>query len=219
MHAETSFDLQRGGAWFGVIGGSFVAISISVVLNFLGFAVEITTIDPAGESPALRTLETGAWIWTLAAGVLALFAGGWVTGYVTGMFDRIRGAIHGIITWAVFSTLSLLLLMPIGGQLINGAIGAVDMAVSVPPSPEHAAGAVDPVLQAVQDVKEAIARASWWTFSYMALTLGAAAIGGFVGVSRARGILRESREKRPVEPRQERDPVTEEHTISDDTRA
>ena len=138
---ETTDELRSPRAsWFSVFAGTVIAISVSVILNLLGFAVGITTIDPAGESPTFDQFQTGAWIWMLAAGIVALLVGGWVTGRLTGMPRRINGLLHGLVTWAVFSTISFLLMMSVAGQIVNTATRTVGAAFSAAAQTAQAVG-------------------------------------------------------------------------------
>lgn len=131
VHAERYDELRpRRASWFSVFAGTAVALAISVLLNLMGFAVGITTIDPTGETPTLNQLGTGAWIWMLVAGIVSLFIGGWVTGRETGVPKRSQGAIHGAVTWSLFTLISVVLMMSVAGRIVNNATRMVGSAFS-----------------------------------------------------------------------------------------
>ena len=137
-------------SWGAIIGGTLIAIAVLSLMSTLGIAIGAATLDPAtGDSPDAKTLGVGAGIWWLISGLLALGAGGWVAGYLSGMSRRREGAAHGLVTWALASLVSIALLSSVVGSMLSGGLRVVgtgmDAASSMnAPAWSRAAGKVLP---------------------------------------------------------------------------
>jgi hypothetical protein len=110
-------------SWGSVLAGAVVAVALGVMLNVLGVAIGLSTIDPAvpGETPAASTLGSAGGIWVLVTNLLALGAGGWVAARLSGTADGTDGALHGLSVWAVGLLLSAVLV----GNLVSGTTSTV----------------------------------------------------------------------------------------------
>lgn len=109
-------------SWQAILSGVVVAIILQLALNLLGLSIGASTIDPLHEQDPLQVeFAAGVVIWLAASVLISLFAGGWVAGRMSGMIDHVDGALHGIVTWAVVSFLSVLFLSSTVGGLLGTA--------------------------------------------------------------------------------------------------
>ncbi len=110
------FDSVR---WGPVFAGAFTALAIMMTLGFLGFAIGLSTVVPAG-------IATPA-IWTILSMIIGLFVGGWIataTSGPTGLWD---GVYHGTVVWGLTMILFALAL-GLGIGSLFGAFGIADTA-------------------------------------------------------------------------------------------
>src|SRR5687768_8764616 len=119
-------------SWGAVFAGVVIAVAIMVVLNLLGLAIGLATIDPAtGESPGGRTLSIGAGIWWIVSALIALYVGGWVASRLAGAFRNETGTMHGLLVWAT-STLAMLWMGTTAvGALVGGTFNALGSGMQV----------------------------------------------------------------------------------------
>ncbi len=110
-------------SWSAVIAGVIVAIIVNFLLSLLGLGIGLTSFSPGTEG-SLGGLGTGAAIWWLLSVLLSLFAGGLVTGWLAVSYEKLDNTIHGLITWALFTLLSLYIATSTIGNIIGG-IGSV----------------------------------------------------------------------------------------------
>lgn len=153
--------------WGPVIGGTFAAISIMVVLTILGVAVGLASIGPGGT--VTSTLTTAWAIWSAISMIIALFFGGWLaarTSWGTGTFS---GIVDGSLVWAT----TLLIALFLTGFGVASALGPVLgqfnlFGVGGPAAP----GAIAPD----------IAGSAFWAFIGLVVSYIAALAGGLFGV-------------------------------------
>ncbi|HUH01936.1 MAG TPA: hypothetical protein VML75_08055 [Kofleriaceae bacterium] len=145
-------------SWGAILGGAFIALAFMTMLGALGLAIGFSTIDPASDgSPSAKALGIGAAIWWLVSGIVALFAGGWAAGRLSGLRRRMEGTLHGVVTWAVYSIVATVVTATMVGSLISGAMGVVTTGARVAAS---GAGAVASQLGSV-DVPDVAWQQVW----------------------------------------------------------
>ena len=109
-------------SWGAVLAGVVVALVTHLTLSMLGVSFGASAIDPLKEvDPLDPQLGTGVVIWMVASTLISLFAGGWVAGRLAGIPDGTDGVLHGLLTWAVVSLLTVFLLTTGIGNLLSGA--------------------------------------------------------------------------------------------------
>jgi hypothetical protein len=134
--AEVVADVRNsaGFRWSAVFAGTFVTLGAWILLYAFGLAVGLSALDPNDLSSA-KAAGIGTGIWSLVAPLIALFAGGMVTGRVAGVVDRGGAAMHGAVLWglttvggilAVGMALASLLggIAAVGGKAVSGAASA-----------------------------------------------------------------------------------------------
>jgi hypothetical protein len=103
-------------SWGAIFGGTLVALGVWAMLYSLGLALGLSTIDP-GESIRGAAIFTG--IWSVLAPLVALFAGGWVAGRMSGLIDRTAGVLHGAVLWGLTIMLGIFFIT----SLVTGVVG------------------------------------------------------------------------------------------------
>lgn len=118
LFERTGFRLS----WGAILAGLVIALVSQIVLAVLGIAVGLTIWDPG--DPA-RGLGIGAGIWAAASTLIALFAGGVVTGRLAGVLTPGDGALHGGVMWGL-SVIATVWLAAAGvGTVLGGAFQIV----------------------------------------------------------------------------------------------
>lgn len=107
-------------SWGAVFAGALVALVVQLALSLLGLGIGMGTVDPMEEANPLSGLGTGAIIWWAVSMLLALFAGGYVAGHLAGVPRKLDSSLHGILTWCLFTLLSLYLLTTAIGRIMSG---------------------------------------------------------------------------------------------------
>jgi hypothetical protein len=126
VHHDDDAGPPRGRAsWGAVIAGTVMALVVVLVLQVLMLWLGFTAIDPAFEAEPFEGVGTGAAIGALVTAAIALFVGGLVTGRLANRVNNADVILHGLLTWAVVTLVTLLLTVTAAGALIGGALGVV----------------------------------------------------------------------------------------------
>ncbi|WP_245768321.1 hypothetical protein [Stigmatella aurantiaca] len=107
-------------SWGAILGGTFVALGVWILLYALGLALGLSSVDP-GNPGSVRSAGIGTGIWSLIAPLIALFVGGMVASRTSGIMDKAGGALHGAVLWGL-TTLAGIIVM---GMLISSLLGTV----------------------------------------------------------------------------------------------
>jgi hypothetical protein len=126
-------------------------------------------------------LGVASGIWWVVSAIVALFLGGWLTGYLASPRKKFHAAISGFVMWAVITAISAGLVATAGGAALGGSLGSLgntsgnSMAGAnqnnLPPAPG----------EFTQGNAESPAGAAWWTFVVLVLSAAAATLGGAIG--------------------------------------
>ena len=116
--------------WGAVFAGTLIALTVMVALNLLGVGIGLTTIDPATETNPLAGLGTGAIIWYVVASLLSLFTGGYVAGKLSGFPKKSNAGMHGLLSWGLFTIVSLYLFTTAMGRVVSGVGSAISSVTS-----------------------------------------------------------------------------------------
>ncbi len=136
---------KKSVSWRAIFAGTLTVLSILLILNLIGFAIGVGAIEPTEETNPLNGIGTGALIWWVVSNLAALFAGGFVAARVGVSLTDIDGAIQGIMTWALYTFLSVWLLTSAVGTIISGVGSAVGGVLST--TGEAAGDAFAPVIE------------------------------------------------------------------------
>ncbi|WP_194973468.1 hypothetical protein [Aquiflexum lacus] len=110
----------RGISWRAILAGTVAALSLMLILNLIGLAIGLWSIEPTEESNPLSGLGTGSIIWWVLSNLIVLFVGGFVAARVGVSFANASGIIHGIMTWALYTLISAWLFTSVIGSIISG---------------------------------------------------------------------------------------------------
>ncbi len=112
-------------SWPAIFAGALTALVVVFMLNLLGLGIGLSTIDPMTESDPLNGLGTGSLIWLGLSNLAALFVGGLVAGRMSGYPSKSDAGLHGFLSWALFTIVSLFLITSTIGSIVSGISGAV----------------------------------------------------------------------------------------------
>ena len=198
-------------SWGAVFAGAIIALATQIVLALIGMAIGLATLNPGtGDSPSGTALGTGAAIWLVVSSLISLFIGGYIAARLAGRFN---GWLHGLITWATLTLLTLVLLTTAAGQLIGAASGLTNFAVSNSDKTSRLPAALQqPIEQLKNQASQSAAQAAVQaqstdsqTREAQALGAIAAALGGRTGERNLRhDVYDVAAEERTVSERVER---------------
>jgi hypothetical protein len=116
-----------------VIAGAVIALAVQLLLTMLGTGIGASTLDTTvpGNSPTGAAFGTGAAVWWAVSSLLALLAGGFVAGRLSGVPRSGEGGLHGLLTWAVSILVIVYLVSSTAGALMRGAAGVLGTAANV----------------------------------------------------------------------------------------
>lgn len=117
-------------SWGAIFAGVVVALIVQVLLAMLGVGIGVATLDPGtGDNPAASSFSIVAGIWYVVTGLIAAFAGGYISSRMSGRSEATTGALHGLTTWAFTTLLVVYFLTSTIGSLVGGAFSGVASAI------------------------------------------------------------------------------------------
>ena len=131
-------------SWSAVFAGVVVALVVQLALTLLGLGIGAATINPLTEDDPTRGLTTGSAIWLAISTIIALFAGGYVSGRLAGVPRREDSLMHGLVMWGATTLVTFWMLGTTVGSLISSAASMVGKGVEVASQTAAAGG---PALQ------------------------------------------------------------------------
>jgi hypothetical protein len=119
-------------SWGAIFAGAAAAAGLSLILLFVGAGLGLSVVSPWAHSGASAgALGTAAILWLSFAQLLASAVGGYLAGRLRSKWLRLhehevtfRDTAHGLITWAVASVASALLLGSVIGATLNNGVQA-----------------------------------------------------------------------------------------------
>ncbi|MCL6472617.1 MAG: hypothetical protein K6T91_07365 [Firmicutes bacterium] len=152
--------VRWGPIWAGVI----LVIAGQILLTSVGVAIILATM-PVTSITGLRQASTAIGIWTAVSLVVSLFIGGYAAGRLMPVDTRGIGMAHGLMVWALMLALvGLVLLIGLGiaAAVSGAAITTAGINIGV-------------------FARSAASEIGWFTF-WTVLALGAAVLGGYLGM-------------------------------------
>ncbi|MCT4702534.1 TIGR04086 family membrane protein [Enterobacteriaceae bacterium H20N1] len=110
------FPLKRI-SWSAIFAGVVVSMVVYLLLAILGTAIGTTTIDPLKEQNPLDGIGTGAAIWTGLSMLIAIAAGG----FISGRLAHREGALHGVLMFGVNTLICTWFLVSLANTAMSGA--------------------------------------------------------------------------------------------------
>jgi hypothetical protein len=192
-----AFNLTRDRIHWGPIwAGLLTAFATMLVLNLLGLATGLTTVNAgtaAAEGAPPADLGRNAALWAGLAGILAFLLGGYVASRASAVFNRGWGAMNGLMV-AFLSVPLILFLASQGLGFVLGTLGSFAGAMNADPgtAANAAQSAANQAQAAAQNTSpvdvartaEAARNAAWGTLAGLLAAFGASALGGLMGTRR-----------------------------------
>lgn len=164
-------------SWSGIFAGTLVALGNQLLWMLLGMGIGLGIISPFGEDFGAVGIGTGIYI--LAVSLVSLFLGGWVTAKISGISDKLKSGLHGLVVWALFTFIAFYLMTTAAGGLISSFAGIIGRSASI------IAGEVPGITpETAQAALDTASRASLWGFFALLLSAIAAVFGAWVGRSK-----------------------------------
>jgi len=121
-------------SWRAILAGIVVALAVDVLLTLLGFAVGLTAFEP--RAGVLKGVGMGLGIWLILTAIASVFAGAYFGSRVAGDPWKGDGVAHGVMVWAGFLILSVVLVGSGAGKVLSSAAGLAGTAASKLSSPD-----------------------------------------------------------------------------------
>ncbi|MEN6467311.1 MAG: hypothetical protein ABFD62_19225 [Syntrophaceae bacterium] len=118
-------------SWGAIFAGMVVALVVELALNVLGLGIGLGVVNPATEQTPFAGVGIGAGIWFVISTIIALFAGGWVAGRLSGFPRTLTGTLHGLVVWGLVTLLSFYFMTTAVGMLISGVAGVIGRSLSL----------------------------------------------------------------------------------------
>lgn len=98
-------------SWTAIVAGAFVAIGISFLFDLFGMGIGLSAYSVTTTQTGANALAFGGYVAMVLAGMIAMFAGGWVSGYIgrPTCIQGCHGILYGFITWCLALILSFIL--------------------------------------------------------------------------------------------------------------
>jgi len=209
-------------SWGALFAGFFFGFGAFMVLLALGAGVGFSAFDPR-DVQSWQGLGIGVGVWSVIAGIGALFLAAWLTARLSGSETRTAGMLHGAALWGFMLVAGLWIATAavagtastaasVAGSALRGA-GQAAQGPQLRRQAQAQAGeaqrraqglaqrAEERAPEAADAAKAAGATGAWAFFLGGILTLAAAIVGGRAGVPRDRGLaVREERVPPPGAP-------------------
>lgn len=108
-----------------IIAGVIIAIILQLLLSLLGAGIGLVSFTPTTDDNPFSGFGIGTIIWIIVSTIISLFAGGWVSGWLATSTNKIDRLLHGLLTWAVYTLLSLFLVTSSIGSILGGIGGMI----------------------------------------------------------------------------------------------
>jgi len=119
-------ELFSSASWGAIFAGSLVTLSFQLLFYTLGVGIGLAAVNPYDRNNPVKGIPTAAVIYMVATGLVALFAGGYVAGKLSGATTQTNtimaiGGIHGLVVWGLTTMVIVWSLTNAAGNAIGGA--------------------------------------------------------------------------------------------------
>ncbi|WP_236127645.1 TIGR04086 family membrane protein [Cedecea colo] len=104
-------------SWSAIFAGVVISMVVYLLLAILGTAIGTTTIDPLQEQHPMDGIATGAAIWTGISMLIAIAAGG----FISGRLAHREGALHGVLMFGVNTLICTWFVISLANSAMSGA--------------------------------------------------------------------------------------------------
>jgi hypothetical protein len=197
LRLEDVAAVQSRVSWGAVVGGSLVALTVYLLLGLLLGGIGLAL---AGSGMRENGVTWYAAITGIVSLVIAMFCGGCVTSQLTAGETRKETLIHGTLTWALVTAVTIWMVMMGARAGYNALLGvavfasnessmtwdqmARDAGISqtqIDQLKQSAKNPTPPTPPLVKDVQQDMLLATWATFIGAVLGIGAAIVGALYG--------------------------------------
>lgn len=105
-------------SWNGIFVGVIMSLAIVSLFNLLGVGLGFARLT--GPVSTSIDINMGFLIWIILSSVVPLLCGGWLAAFLSNLTTKFDGVLHGLVTWALATLLSLLFVTTTTGMLFNG---------------------------------------------------------------------------------------------------
>ena len=151
--------------WSAIFAGVFFSFGIMLILSFFGLAIGAAMAVPQGPTERM-TIWAG--VWSLVTAFMGFFCGGWIAARLSGGQAKPDGRLHGLVTWAVGSTMVFYLAVTSSTRLA-GVLSVL--------TPNFGRAAVNPAL-----IENMTVTAATWTLLAAICGLIGGLLGGHSGI-------------------------------------
>lgn len=181
-------------SWGSVIAGALMALAVHVVLAALGTGIGLMAYDPMDGTTLSQGAMIAAGIYGVMATVVSMLIGGYVTGKLSGVVERVHLGLHGLVMWAV-TTVFVLTGFALGAGTVFASM-ARSYGIHYEGFTRLGAGAMAATdLPAITErAVNAGAMSSWFAFLTLLVSAAASTFGALIAMNYM--IRREVREPR-----------------------
>ncbi|MDD3266175.1 MAG: hypothetical protein PHC75_03225 [Burkholderiales bacterium] len=125
-----------------VLGGTVVALSAEIVLNFLGIGMGLSSFRVKPDT--LTKISTCSIIWLTISGCTSMLLGGWVAGKISCCFQYKNRIMHGLLAWGLATLITVFVTATAAGTIVGGFTNVVSGSVNnITLSADNATGNVE----------------------------------------------------------------------------
>ncbi|MDB6016016.1 MAG: hypothetical protein JWR19_505 [Pedosphaera sp.] len=133
--------VMRRISWASIFAGLVITLVAELVFSVLGISIGATAVNPlTADQSSAQGIGIGAAIWFLVTSLISLFLGGWVAGRLSGFVRGAEGGLHGLITWATVTLLSVYLFSSALSGLLSGTTSILKSTVPAAQSAMSSSG-------------------------------------------------------------------------------
>src|SRR5690606_39079955 len=156
MNTIVAHDSASRLSWGAILAGVSLSLAVYLLLGVLGTAVTVTVADPlASGSGAGTGPYTGLWV--VASTALAVACGS----YFAGRFAHSHGALHGLLSWALTTLLTVYIFTSAAGGIFGMAASSAAEGLLLAP--------------------DSLTWAAWWTLTALLVGAIVATVCGHLG--------------------------------------
>ena len=106
-------------SWGAIVAGVVVGLSMNLVLNLLGIAAGLMSIDVLNGQTPNENAPIIAALWNGVAMLISAFVGGYVAARMSGLKRKSDGVLHGFVSWGATTILLTGIFAAVAGILSN----------------------------------------------------------------------------------------------------
>ena len=116
-------------SWNTIFAGVLGTLMTALVLNLLGTGIGMSLFSFKPET--VKTLGVSTYFWFMVVGIVSMYAGSWITGFIASRISKLRTAIYGIMVAGVSTLVSLALMLTTLSALFTSSLSVLETMISV----------------------------------------------------------------------------------------